>query len=305
MKKINFFDLDGRLLRAFLVILEESSVSKAANRLDVTQSAVSHMLARLRMIMGDPLFIRSGQGLVPTAHARSLRKPVQQVMDDLKSLTVKRELNLQTEELVFRLAANDMQRELIFPRLFREARAENISLNMEFIPSGVPNVELLRDGQVELVLTPLPPDAPDIFLKKLLVGNMSCYFDATQRDAPKTVDAYKSAEHIQVKFVGAGTSFDVISRNFNPRQRNTAISVSNFNAITSFVKGTTILATEMDLMKLGPLRDLDVAPLPFQTDPVSIYMVWHERSNKDPAHIWLRNRIETIAAAIAGDQAAN
>ena len=58
-------------------------------------------------------------------------------------------------------------------------------------------------------------------------------------------------------------------------------------------------------MKLGPLRDLDVAPLPFQTDPVSIYMVWHERSNKDPAHMWLRNRIETIAAAIAGDQAAN
>lgn len=299
MKNFNIYDLDGRLLKAFLVILDESSVSKAATRLNVTQSAASHMLARLRAIMGDPLFVRSGQGLVPTANAKAMREPIQDVLDRLSGLTARRHFDLKSEELRFHVAANDMQRELIFPRLFHEARAEGISLELEFIPSGVPNVELLRNAEVELVLTPMPPDAPDIFLKKLLQAHMVCYFDASQRSAPASVEDYIESEHILVKFVGTGTSFDIIARHFDAGSRKTTISVSNFDAIPSFVKGSTILATEMDLMKLGPLRDLDVAPLPFETDPAPVYLVWHERSNNDPAHIWLRSRIESISATIS------
>ena len=298
MKNFNYNDLDGRLLKAFLTILEETSVSRAAERLDMTQSAMSHILARLRIILGDPLFVRSGQGLVPTANAKAMREPVQDVLDRLMGLTERRQFDPLSENLFFRIAANDLQRELIFPRLFQEARNEGISIRLEFMPSGVPSVELLRNAQVEIVLTPLPPDASDIFLKKLLLGKMVCFYDASQRDAPRSLEEYIEAEHIAVKFVGTGTSFDVISKNLDKEKRKTAVSVSNFNAIPKFVKGSRIIATEVDLMKLGPLQDLDTAPLPFHTDAVSISMVWHERSSKDPAHIWLRSRVEKIASEI-------
>lgn len=298
MKNFNYNDLDGRLLKAFLTILEETSVSRAAERLDMTQSAMSHILARLRIILGDPLFVRSGQGLVPTENAKAMREPVQDVLDRLMGLTERRKFDPLSENLFFRIAANDLQRELIFPRLFQEARNEGISIRLEFMPSGVPSVELLRNAQVEIVLTPLPPDASDIFLKKLLFGKMVCFYDASQRDAPKSLEEYIEAEHITVKFVGTGTSFDVISKNLDKEKRKTAVSVSNFNAIPNFVKGSRIIATEVDLMKLGPLQDLDIAPLPFHTDAVSISMVWHERSSKDPAHIWLRSRVEKIASEI-------
>ena len=207
MNKITFLDLDGHLLTAFLAILEESSVSRAAEQLGVTQSAVSHMLAKLRRILGDPLFVRSGQGLVPTEQANALKEPVRMVLDGLMQLTDQRDFDPHTEKLNFRIAANDMQREMIFPHLLRETRSEGIHIQMEFMPSGVPNVEMLRNARCHLIVTPLPPDAPDIYQKKILDGEMVCFFDAEIRSAPRTWQEYCSAEHITVRFArGRGSS---------------------------------------------------------------------------------------------------
>ncbi|MDP7099808.1 MAG: hypothetical protein QF503_01495, partial [Rhodospirillales bacterium] len=71
--------------------------------------------------------------------------------------------------------------------------------------------------------------------------------------------------------------------------------VSNFNGISSFVIGSDLITTEISVMRLGPLKDLSAAPLPFKSETVTMYMVWHERSNNDPAHNWLRRRVEKIA----------
>ena len=301
MNKNNYMDLDGHLLGAFLVILEESSVTRAAERLGVTQSAVSHMLTKLRRILGDPLFVRSGQGLVPTEQANALKEPVQRVLDGLSSLTDHRVFDPQSEDLQFRIAANDMQRELIFPRLLREAQSAGIRLRMEFMPSGVPDAELLRDARVQLVVTPLPPDAPDIYQRSILQGEMMCFFDGDKRSAPKTWEEYCTSEHIAVRFARGRGSIEVLRGIDHTAIRDATVSVSNFNAIPAFVKGTNLLATETDLMRLGPLKTLDCAPLPFPTEPVSIYMVWHERSHTDPAHIWLRQQITRIASEISRD----
>ena len=77
MSKIDYLGLDGRTLRVFLTVLEEKSVSRAAERLGVSQSAVSHTLDKLRTIFGDPLFIRIGRGIESTARARALREPIE------------------------------------------------------------------------------------------------------------------------------------------------------------------------------------------------------------------------------------
>lgn len=301
MKKGNYLDLDGHLLKTFLIILEESSVSKAAERLNVTQSAVSHMLAKLRRIFGDALFVRSGQRLVPTEQANALKDPVLKVLDGMMGLTDQRFFDPHSEDLSFRIAANDMQRELIFPKLLRESRSEGIRLQMEFTPSGVPSVEMLRDARCQLILTPLPPDAPDIYQRRILTGEMRCFFDGTQRSAPKTWEEYCASEHIAVKFSRGRNSFEVLRGIDHSAIRDATISVSNFNAIPAFVMGTNIMATELSLMSIGPLKNLDSAPLPFASEPVSIYMVWHERSNTDPAHVWLRRRIEQIVSEIRAE----
>ena len=93
MKRKNFMDLDGHTLRTFLTVLELSSVSRAAEKLDVTQPAVSHILRRLRHILGDPLFIRTGHRLTPTETALALKANAIEALDSLQRLTEQRAFN--------------------------------------------------------------------------------------------------------------------------------------------------------------------------------------------------------------------
>lgn len=296
MKNIDIYALDGNILRTFLIILEESSVSRAAVRLNVTQSAVSYSLARLRSVFGDPLFVRSGQGLTPTEAALSLKEPIQKILDGLSSLTDQRPFDPRTEDMHFVIAANDLQRELVFPRLWREASAEGIRLRLEFMPSGIPSISMLRDAQCQLILTPLPPDASDVMQRRLFSGDMMCFYDSSMRDAPETLEEYLEAQHISVRFLGGHDSNEALRGVDKTAIPQPTVTVSNFNAIPSFVKGTTLLSTELSTMHIGPLRELSMAPLPFESERVSLYMAWHERSNNDPAHIWIRRRIEAITA---------
>tara|TARA_B100000315_G_scaffold196052_1_gene187109 strand:- start:231 stop:1160 length:930 start_codon:yes stop_codon:yes gene_type:complete len=299
MRNFDIYKVDGNILKTFLIILEESSVSKAAIRLNVTQSAVSYALARLRSVFKDPLFVRSGQGLTPTETAISLKDPIQKVLDEIMSLTDQRPFNPQAEDMYFAVAANDLQRELIFPKLWREARSENIRLRLEFIPSGIPSISLLRDARCQLILTPFPPDAPDIFQRRLITGDMMCFYDASMRDAPSSWEEYINAEHISVRFVGGYDSNQALRGVDLSEIREPTITVSNFNAIPSFVKGSELISTEMNAMHIGPLRELSMAPLPFKSEKISLYLVWHERSNNDPAYKWIRRRIENIADDIS------
>ncbi|WP_170400655.1 LysR family transcriptional regulator [Ruegeria arenilitoris] len=300
MSKTDFTDLDGKVLRTFLIILEESSVSKAADRLGVTQSAISHTLAKLRQVLGDPLFVRSGQGLMPTERALSLKEPVQQVLDGMRALTDDRPFDPLAEEISVQIATNDMPRELVFPPLLRTLRTEGVRLRLGFIPSGVPDPDLLRSDRCQLMLTPLPPDGPDIFQKRILISPLMIFYDATRRTPPDSWQSYCETEHVEVRFAD-GRSSRAVMRGVDQSQiRPPTVTLPHFNAIPSFVKGSDLISTDTLLMKQGPLATLDIAPLPFECEPVSIYMVWHQRSTNDPAHRWLRNRIEAVAAALQG-----
>ncbi len=295
MSKIDFHQLDGQILRTFLVILDESSVSRAASRLGVTQSAVSHTLAKLREILGDPLFVRSGQGLTPTATALALKDPAREVLDGMKRLTDRRDFDPLREPMHFVVAANDMQRDLVFPALALDAHEAGVAVSFEFKPSGVPSAALLRDAQCDLVLSPLPPDAPDMVQQKLFSGDMRCFYDPEQTEPPATLEAYLAAQHVSVQFALGGASNDVLSAPALPRLPRPTIAVSNFAGITPFIKGTQRITTQFELMRLTVLRELADAPLPFAADGLSVFMIWHERSHNDPAHQWLRDNVRRVS----------
>lgn len=297
MRNFDIDRLDGQTIRTFLVVLEESSVSKAAERLGVTQSAVSHTLSKLRIILGDPLFIRSGQGITPTEMALSLKAPAQDILDRMKSLTDRRPFDPTQETMRFTIAANDMQRDLVFPELMRSSMEQGIKLVLEIVPSGVPSVALLRDARCDLILTPLPPDAPDLMQRKLFTGQMLCFFDGDVTEPPRTVDAYQKAQHIGVQFALGGASSEVLKSEELPTVPTPSVTVSNFSGIPPFVKGTGLLATQIEFLRHTSLVDLAHAPLPFRSEPVSMFMVWHQRSSNDPAHTWLRGRTLEIAAS--------
>ncbi|MGR3614631.1 MAG: LysR family transcriptional regulator [Paracoccaceae bacterium] len=298
MKNFDYGSVDGQFLKTFLVLLEEGSTTRAAERLEVTQSAVSHSLGRLRRFFGDPLFVRSGQQFAPRERALSLKAPVQSVLDGIIGLTHDRPFDPQSGEMAFVIAANDMQRDLIFPELTRALEEEGVRATFEFIPSGHPTVAMMRDDRCDLALTPFPPDASDIVQKQVLVGQMMCFFDSEMRDPPSDWDTYCQADHVTVRFPDGGTSRRALTGVDTSAVLPARISVSNFNAIPEFVKGTRRLATELDLMKLCSLSALDMGPLPLPSNPVGVYASWHRRNDSEPAHVWMRGRVEDIAGRI-------
>ncbi|MYM62347.1 LysR family transcriptional regulator [Pseudomaricurvus sp. HS19] len=292
MRDFDFTTLDGRILKAFLTVLDEGSVSKAAERLGVTQSAVSHLLDKLRLVLGDPLFVRAGRGITPTERALALRAPVQQVLDGLKALTDARPFDPLVGQMEFSIAANDFQRDLIFPALIKQLQAEGVDARFRFMSSGIPSAEVLRQARCQLLITPFPPEGADIYQLRLFDDQLACFYDGTVRDAPDTPEAFAAAEYIEVRFDDHESGSQLLLQGDTPEIGPPRISVPNFSALPGFLKGSAMICALPSLMARVNLQGLACTPLPFATPGLTMYLCWHRRDHLDPAHQWLRQRIQ-------------
>jgi len=303
MSKLDHSDLDGRLLQVLLAVIEEQSVTRAAQRLDVTQSAVSHLLDKLRAIVGDPLFVRSGRGIVATARADALAVRARILLDELRAFAASGAFDPARFSGAVTIAANDLQRDLLLPLLLRTARIRAPGLALRVIPSGVPSAEMLRDEHCQLVITPRPPDASDIVQKRLFEDRYLVFYDASARDAPRSEADYLASEHVTVLHEPR-RMLDVdqwIAQ--RGLRRRFAATVPGFSGIGPFLRGSAWLATLPGLVRANVLRGFDAAPLPFDCPPMPMYMVWHVRHQTDPMHRWLRGEmLSVVAPALAATE---
>lgn len=291
MRKIDHLGLDGNTLTTFLTVLEEMSVSRAAERMGVTQSAVSHTLDKLRTVFNDPLFVRVGRGIESTDRARALQAPVESVLDDLKSLADHREFDPLVEQMEFTIAANDFPIQLIFPKLLRELSAEGIHSRIRFIPSGIPRVSFLRASRYRMLITPTPPNDAELKKVSLIQSKMEIFYDSTVRRPPKTKKQYAESNYVEVRFSDTESSLMALPAFDASTMKPPIISVPNFGLLAPMIKGTDRITTQLAAMKMGLLNELDSTPLPFKTDTLDLFLIWHRREHDDPAHRWLRQRI--------------
>lgn len=298
----HLLEIDGRMLRTFLAVLETGSVTAAADRLGLTQSAVSHALERLRELLGDPLFVKSGRGIAATGRAEALAAPVRQILRDLERLGRPPRFAPQDTELIVTVAANDFQRDLLLPALQRRLAARLKRLRLIVVPSRAPTAELLREGRCDLIVTPRPPEASDLLQKRLLTDRYVCFFDSRERVAPATPAEYLAARHVTVAYEdGRRLEFDerLEARGLS---REVGVAVPNFGGIAAFLRGTDMLASLPSLLRLGALAGFGMASLPLSAPEVSMYAVWHRRHQEDPAHAWLRAELEEVAGGIVDEE---
>ena len=301
MNKIDHSALDARTLITFLTVLEESSVSRAAERLGVTQSAVSHALDKLREILNDPLFVRIGRGIEPTARAYELRKPIESILEDMRSLTEKRHFDPLSETMAFTVAANDFPIQLIFPPLLKELDSEGVDLQVRFIPSGIPTASLLRASRYQLLITPTPPKDPQLVKASLVESKMAIFYDSNFSKPPTTWKQYLGCKRVAVGFSDTESSIMALKEVDLSSLKPPVVSVPNFGVLADMISGTDRITTQLDVMKRGLLRSLDVAPLPVSTKPVDLFLIWHRREDDDPAHRWFRERILESMKSILKD----
>jgi DNA-binding transcriptional LysR family regulator len=298
MNTSDCLNLDGQLLQLLLTVLEEGSVTRAAQRLGVTQSAVSHLLDKLRAIVGDPLFVKSGRGIVPTARAEAMAQPARLLLQDMQRLLTPEQFNPALLERCITVAANDFQRDLLLPGLLRHLRSQAPGVTLRVVPSGIPSAEMLRDGHCHLVVSPRPPDATDIVQKRLFEDQYRVFYDGQVRAAPAGLDDYLASEHVGVLYAPRRT-LDIdqwLLAHGVPRKM--AVTVPGFAGVAPFLRNSPWLSTLPGLLAPAMLQGLDSCAMPLPCPSMPMYMLWHVRHQHDPLHRWLRQTLETTAQSV-------
>jgi DNA-binding transcriptional LysR family regulator len=294
----NPLDLNGRLLQLLVMVVEEGSITRAAERLGVTQSAVSHLLDKLRNLLNDPLFVKSGRGIVATDRAERLAREARVLLDEMRRFARVEEFNPAKLQTTYTIAANDFQRDLLLPTLFERLHTQAPGLSLRVINSGVPTAEMLRDEQCQLVISPRPPDASDILQKRLFESEYRVFFDGACRQAPRSLDEYQSADHITVTYdpprqldIDQLLTSQGIDRRF-------LVRVPGIAGIAPFLRGSRMLATLPGLLENSLLQGMQTCPVPASCHPMPMYMIWHMRYRHDPVHSWVRAELEMVVEEV-------
>jgi len=291
MNEIDWLQIDARALNVLVAVAEEESVTAAAVRLGVTQSAVSHTLDRLRAITHDALFVKSGRSIVATAHACNLAQRARGLLRELEQFSRAPDWTPAAWTATVTIAANDFQRDLLLPALAVKLRENAPGVTLRVIPSGIPSLDMLRDEHCQLVITPRPPDGSDIVQRRLFEDDYRVFYDPAMRDAPTTRKVYLDAEHVTVVYeprrpldLDRWMTAQGISRRFR-------IMVPGFAGIAPFLRGTSLLATVPGQLRSHLLAGLADAKVPIKCPRMPMYLVWHRRYHDDPAFRWLREQV--------------
>lgn len=304
MKPMNESDgsgLDARLLQLLLTVLDSGSVTAAAQRLGVTQSAVSHGLDRLRAITGDPLFVKAGRGIVATARAEALALPARELLGSLERFARLGSFDPARWQTTFTIAANDFQRDLLLPALAARLRTQAPGVVLRVIPSAVPRLETLRSDDCQLAISPRPPEGSDIVQKRLFEDQYRVFYDPAVREAPRTEADYLAASHATVVYEPRRSlELDQVLA-ARGLKRHFTVMVPSFSALPAFLHGTPLLATVPGLLAHHSFQGLASCPPPLPCPAMPMYAIWHLRYQQDAAHRWLREQLDAVVSpALAG-----
>ena len=293
MSKIDYLNVDGNSITAFLTVLEENSVSKAAMKLNVTQSAISHTLDKLRQVFNDPLFVRNGRGIAPTARSKELEKPLRSILSNIKSLSFSKDFDPAGHKLELTIAANDFQSKAIFPTIMKQFYSEGLDVKLNIIQSGVPYHSSNRSltSRCQLLVTPSPPKGNGFIIKELFKSKMVCYYDSNVRSPPLTKEEYFACKYIDVKFSDTEEAMMIEPAIDRTKLASPTVTVPSFGELSAFIQGTALITTQPEIMYELIFKELAFSSLPFEVGSISLYLVWHEHNKDDPQLQWLINRI--------------
>jgi LysR family transcriptional activator of mexEF-oprN operon len=292
-------DLDLNLLRVFAVVADAGSVTAAADRLYLTQPAVSAALRRLRQSVGAPLFARQGRGLVLTARGRRLRTEVGVHLPALVAAALApADFDARTSDRTIRLGLSDSAEVWLLPPLLRHLgehapRMKIIAVNVQFRTV----VAALTSGAVDAAVTVTDALPAGIRRTSLFFGGFVCLFDPRHARIKRlTRDAYFAADHVVVSY---NADLRGIVEDMLRRPRNIRCSVASFANMGALIDGSPLLATIPATIahQIRAVRPhLRAAPLPFALRGAATELLWPGAADDDGPSRFVREAIVAISA---------
>lgn len=296
--------LDFALLQALDVLLDERSTTRAARRLGLSQSTVSGMLARLRTIFEDPLFVRSQHGLVPTPRAEALWPAVKELLSGAESLLARPRFDPAESTRTFCVSVNDyMQRALIVPliaRLRREAPGLRLAVR-PLVVSGL--IERTARGEIDLAITLPEFAAPELQARLLYqehyVGVVRPKHPLAGRKV--SLDDFCAHEHLLVSPGDGGfqgPTDEALAR--VGRRRTVRLSLPSFLLVPEVLASSDLIALAPARLAASFGRRVRSFVPPVPVAGFDVIAAWHRRAQQDPAHAWLRKRLADLAEDMPG-----
>lgn len=295
---------DLNLLPVFVALMEERSVTRAAQRLGLTQPALSNALARLRVTLRDPLFVRERYGLKPTEKAELLAPGIAEALARLDEAVLgQQDFDPAQAERAFVVAPNSYVEFVLGPAIVSRLALRAPGIRLRLTPFGNDLAETgVVSGTTALVLGRIvdPPD--NLVVQHLMDESLACVVRADHPEVGEVLsrEQYERLRHVNVLPPGRLRAGLFQALDQQGLRREVAVSVTHFLAVPEMVAATdycAILPRRIcDRLSLDPRLKVVPAPVDLGTFPVQ--MGWHVRYRGDPAHRWLRGLIVETAASL-------
>ncbi|HMJ10272.1 MAG TPA: LysR family transcriptional regulator [Polyangiaceae bacterium] len=307
MHEIDLRAIDLNLLVTFDVLMTERNVTRAAERLARSQSAVSHALARLREQVSDPLLVKLGGRMTPSPFAERLFEDVRPILRSIQRvLSPPQPFDPPTSTRAFRIATSDLVPAL-FPRLMAAVGRDAPGVSVDWVPVGQQSLLAVSEGQIDVAFV-----ASDLALPEGLArqdaGNVEWgTFARAGHPAVATWGAAAWARwpHVQVLVDDKVKGPLIAAAQVAARKRHVAARVLNFAAVAPLLAQTDFLATLPHVAMYEALEryDLCALPPPFPVPPMPHRFIWSERLGNDPASRWLRTLVmQCFAEVLKGSE---
>jgi DNA-binding transcriptional LysR family regulator len=314
-------NLDLNLLRVFDALMRERSVLRAGQRVGLSQSAVSHALSRLRGFMKDDLFVRTGQSMEPTSRAYEMGPLVRDALTALEQAISNPDFDPARSSREFHIAATDYITRVVAPFILRDLAESAPAIDLIILPATRIDLATQIDlGRIDIAIGRFSKIPPRLYSTVLFedvdmlvmspdhpLASQTITVEALARFPLVAVAAGGAEDRSEDGFIserGLSRRSDMFDRDalvtaFAQKGLTPRISVllPHFLAIPSLIIDSDRVALMPTLLAQAFQSSLNLAtsPTPWSSTPMAVQTVWHERSERSPAHRWLRQRIEMAA----------
>jgi DNA-binding transcriptional LysR family regulator len=302
--------LDLNLLVALDVLLQERGVSLAADRLHLSQSATSGVLARLRDYFKDDLLVLNGRSMVLTPRAEKLVEPVRAVLEQIReTILVDEPFEPKTSDRTLAIMATDYIVEILLRPAVIACASEAPGITFELVPIVEHPVEALLRGQADLLIgidNVVSTEHPTalLYTEDFVIAG---WRDNPMLDGAMTLETYGQLGHIAVRFGQHTSSYEATAAaRLGSVARRVEVIAPNFMSVGGLIVGTHRIATLHRLLalRMAEYLPLKLMELPFEMLPVREIAQWSSRNANDPAIAWLVDRLKQIAKQVQSSSAA-
>jgi LysR family transcriptional regulator, mexEF-oprN operon transcriptional activator len=300
----NLARLDLNLLVAFDALLTERSVTRAAARIGLGQSAMSHNLARLRTLFGDELLTRGADGMRPTPRALALADPVRVTLSQIQAAVLQREaFDPSTADRVFKIGLADSIEVAVIPALVARLRQEapGVGLRLRSI-NRISILEELDAGTLDLGIGVFNQGQIHHKRRPLYTDSFICLFNPAQLNLcpPISLADYLRVPHVLTSLTEDthGAVDEALAK--RKLKRVIALTTPGFLAVPFVVRRAPVITTMPSKLAryFAEAFGLATSPAPIELPTFTISLLWHASFDQDPAHLWLRQAVSGLAAEV-------